>query len=225
MLLALESYWASRHPISIDLLHYSNFGWHFVFASLLLPWLWFGLRGTRSCLGLMFFTVCSRRYRCLLHHAMCSLSSVFVCLRYVFGGIVVRAGCTDSLLWRVRIFRFLPLSGRRAIGGLILCRRGLFLLCHNVLHLGTFRGGGGTTSVSGGTGAGRACGSSIGSSRACAAGRTGAAGRGCIIFEVFFIVGYYSISPRMKSVPIRSFTNDWSMMWIQESLRSKFKAI
>src|SRR6266508_4241780 len=53
------------HPISIDLLHYSNFGWHFVFASLLLPWLWFGLRGARSCLGLIFFTVCSHRYRCL----------------------------------------------------------------------------------------------------------------------------------------------------------------
>src|SRR6266498_2087262 len=66
------------HPISIDLLHYSNFGQHFVFTSLLLPWLWFGLRGTRSYLALMCFAVCSRRYRCLLHHARCSLSSTFV---------------------------------------------------------------------------------------------------------------------------------------------------
>src|SRR6266498_3403712 len=63
------------HPISIDLLHYSNLGQHFVFMSLLLPWLWFRLKGTCSCLGLMFFTVCSRRYRCFLHHTTCSLLS------------------------------------------------------------------------------------------------------------------------------------------------------
>src|SRR5438128_1183779 len=79
------------HPISIDLLYYSNFGRYFVFASLLLPWLWFGLRGTHSCLGLMFFAVCSHRYRCLLHHATCSLLSAFICLQYVFGRIIVGA--------------------------------------------------------------------------------------------------------------------------------------
>src|SRR5207237_7745434 len=86
------------HPCWIDLLHYSNFGRQFVFTSLLLPWLWFGLRGTRSCLGLMFFAVCSRWSRCLLHHTTCFLSSAFVCLRSFFGGIVVGARPTDSLL-------------------------------------------------------------------------------------------------------------------------------
>src|SRR5438132_11045012 len=72
------SHW---HPIFIDLLHYLNFGRHFVSTSLLLLWLRFGLRGTRGCLGLMFFVVCSCRYRCLLHHAMCFLTSAFICLR------------------------------------------------------------------------------------------------------------------------------------------------
>src|SRR6266540_7092835 len=90
------SHW---HPTCIDLLHYLNFGWHFVSTSLLLLWLRFGLRGTCGCLGLMFFAMCSRRYRCLLHHAMCFLSLVFVRLQHVFDGIVVGAGGTDSLLY------------------------------------------------------------------------------------------------------------------------------
>src|SRR6266542_1380449 len=79
------------HPIFIDLLHYFNFGQHFVSTSLLLLWLHFGLRGTRGCLGLMFFVVCSRRYRCLLHYVACFLMVAFVCLRYVFNGIIVGA--------------------------------------------------------------------------------------------------------------------------------------
>src|SRR6266508_756620 len=99
------------HPIFIDLLHYLNFGRYFVSTSLLLLWLRFGLRGTRGCLGLMFFTLCSRRYRCVLHHATCFLTSVFVCLQSFFGGIVVRARPTGSLFWRVRVFRFHPLFG------------------------------------------------------------------------------------------------------------------
>src|SRR5438128_12611281 len=45
----------------IDLLHYMNFGRHFVCTSLLILWLRFGRRGTRSCFGLRFFTVCNHR--------------------------------------------------------------------------------------------------------------------------------------------------------------------
>src|SRR6266542_3685533 len=79
------------HPIFIYLLHYLNIGRHFISTSLLLLWLRFGLRGTRGCLGLMFFAVCSHRYRCLLHHATCFLTSAFL----------VGARPMDSLLWRV----------------------------------------------------------------------------------------------------------------------------
>src|SRR5436190_23839494 len=64
------------HPIFIYLLHYMNFGRYFVCAFLLLLLLWFELRGTRSCFGLMFFVVCSRRYGCHLHHTMCFLTSL-----------------------------------------------------------------------------------------------------------------------------------------------------
>src|SRR6266540_7124966 len=79
------------HPICIDRLHYLNFGLHFVSMSLLLLWLRFGLRGTRGCLGLMLFTVCRCRYRCIFHHATCFLTSAFVCPRSFFDGIIVGA--------------------------------------------------------------------------------------------------------------------------------------
>src|SRR5438128_500680 len=42
------SHW---HPTCIDLLHYLDFGRHFVSTSLLLLWLRFELRGTRGCWG------------------------------------------------------------------------------------------------------------------------------------------------------------------------------
>src|SRR5438132_12685884 len=79
------------HPICIDLLHYLNFGRYFVSTSLLLLWLHFRLRGTRGCLGLTFFALCSRRNMCVLHHATCFLTSTFVCLLLFCGWIIVGA--------------------------------------------------------------------------------------------------------------------------------------
>src|SRR6266498_3110355 len=97
-----ELHW---HTICIDLLHYMKSGRHFVSACLLRLWLRFGLRGTRTWLGLRLYIV---------DYATCSLMSALVCLRYFFGGVVVGARPTGSLLWRVRVFWFLPLSRCRA---------------------------------------------------------------------------------------------------------------